>query len=311
VINCPNCGASVVAGQRFCGSCGFAFSDPPATTVIPPSAPDTYAAPGRRTLLWVLLGGAGCLSLLLLAMCAVLGLVFYASTPELSIPYPDGPPPATATAAAQTATAAAQNDQPAPSGPQAGASSGSSAGDTLLSEDFDRPNSSDFVVDEDEDLRYSFDEGGYLIEVKTEDMLVWSLAEGQYSDATTEVEVTFLDDTPVSAGGLLFHYQDQDNFYLFSVTNEGLYSLELVEDNEWNTLIDWTETEALAPTGEANRLRVEASGDQIGLYLNGQRLDLTSDGTFTDGEIALAATSFDDGGAQARFDNLVVTSDSR
>ena len=269
---------------------------------MPSIALDTYAAErGRPTLAWTLLGGAGCLIMALLVGCAGLGLAFYSGISDLDIPYPDGPPPATATAL---------SNQPTPSNLLAGPSNGASVSGMPLTENFDRPERSTFVVDENEDMRYAFDTGGYLIEIKATDTLVWSLAEGQYSDVTTEVEVSFLKDTPLSAGGLVFYYQDERNFYLFSVTSEGLYSLELVENNEWITLIDWTETDGLVPTGQANRLRLEANGDQIALFLNGTRLELTSDGTFTKGEIGLAATSFDNGGVQARFDNLMVISGS-
>jgi hypothetical protein len=45
-------------------------------------------------------------------------------------------------------------------------------------------------------------------------------------------------------------------------------------------------------------------GSTLTLFVNGQRLATAEDGTFTTGDIALTATSYEDGPTEVHFDNL-------
>jgi hypothetical protein len=71
-------------------------------------------------------------------------------------------------------------------------------------------------------------------------------------------------------------------------------------------LIDWTDSPVIEGQGKLNRLRVETEGDRIRLFINDKLLDEVSDDTFTEGSIALAVSTFDEGDAAFLFDNLVV-----
>ena len=90
------------------------------------------------------------------------------------------------------------------------------------------------------------------------------------------------------------------------VTGDGRYGLDMYVDDELTPLIDWTEAPEINTSGESNHLRVETEGDTIRLFVNDQLLDEISDDTFTEGEMALAINTFDEGDATATFDNLVV-----
>ena len=46
-------------------------------------------------------------------------------------------------------------------------------------------------------------------------------------------------------GGLIFRYVDSDNFYFFSISDDGSYRLDALVNDEWETLIDWTESELI------------------------------------------------------------------
>jgi hypothetical protein len=68
----------------------------------------------------------------------------------------------------------------------------------------------------------------------------------------------------------------------------------------------WTYSPALATGQGTNRLRVERRGDAIGLSANGQLLATARDDTYTGPRyISLAAESFEVGGVDVRFDNIV------
>jgi hypothetical protein len=145
-----------------------------------------------------------------------------------------------------------------------------------------------------------------MINVKTPKYIVWSSYNGTYGDAAVEVDATFEDGPVVSAAGLLFRYQDEDNFYCYRVSADGSYNLTLYKAGERQVLIDWTDAPEIKSQGVANHLRVEAVGDHIRLFANGTLLAEASDDTFAKGEIALAVTTFEKGGATYTFDNLIV-----
>ena len=60
-----------------------------------------------------------------------------------------------------------------------------------------------------------------------------------HGDAAISVD-TSIDGPPASAAGLIFHYQDDKNFYIYSVDGEGRYELDVYKDDKPTTLIEWT-----------------------------------------------------------------------
>ncbi len=176
----------------------------------------------------------------------------------------------------------------------------------LLKDTFDDPNRSSFTEEKNDNASYTFVDGAYAIQVKTPKYLVWSSLDGAYGDTAVEVDTTLESGPSDSAAGVMFHYQDEDNFYLFSIAGDGSYSLELYTNNKQQTLIDWTDSSAIKGQGATNRLRVETEGQRIRLFVNGALLDEISDETLSKGDIAVAVHTFAKGDAVFRFDNLIV-----
>lgn len=250
---------------------------------MPPA--ETPAPPNRRNL-WILLGSLGCLSLVLVGAC-VLGVLI--SLGNL---------------AGSTVAAPSSVVTPVSGGGIVPGDSPLAGGDVLLQDDFDNAAASGLGESEDDSSRYAYESGAYVIEVKEPETIVWARVSGSYGDARTSVETNIPAGADVSSAGLIFHYQDENNFYLFSISNDGYYALELLQDNEWTVLIDWTPSDAVSET--SNSMRVETSGDRIVLYVNDELLEETSDSTFSEGEVALAVTSLKDSTALVEFDNLLI-----
>jgi zinc-ribbon domain len=187
--------------------------------------------------------------------------------------------------------------------PTAAASGGSAV---LYKQTFDSA-SSDFDEDETVNASYKFVDGAYSVSAKKPNLIVWQKIKGDYGNAAISLDTT-IDGPGESAAGLLFHYQDDKNFYLFTVTGDGRYSLDMYKDDNLTTLIEWTESSAINKVGELNSLRVETVGDSIRLYANDKLLDEISDGTFKRGKAAIAINTFDDPKLTVTFDNLVIRS---
>lgn len=186
-------------------------------------------------------------------------------------------------------------------------------GEPFLFDDFSSREDSLLDVGQNTVSRYSFKDGEYLMTGKTAGLLIWSMLEGDYGherDLAVEVEATMRESN--IAAGIIFRYQNESNFYLFNIANNGFYDLELVQDGVWTSLIDWTPTPAMVAQPEqaseptTNTLRVELRGPEIALFVNNTWLETTIDSTFAHGNIALVVNTFDEEDVTIRFDNLAV-----
>ncbi len=183
----------------------------------------------------------------------------------------------------------------------------------FLVDDFSNAAQSMVQAGEHAYTRYVFAEGTYDIHARQAEMFVWSLVAGEYTrlrDLAVQVEAHATGNE--SACGIVFRYQDDAHFYLFQVANNGFYSLELVQDGSWETLIGWTPSQAITtpadtPDGRAiNTLRVEMAGKYITLMVNDVPLETTVDSSLSYGKIALAVNSFAEREVLATFDNLAL-----
>jgi hypothetical protein len=246
-----------------------------------PSTTGMTAQRSNNWLVWGLVGGGGCLLLIFIVTCVaiLLSISMFNTVSEDLI-------------------------STSPTTGSSGAVAPVTDGQVLFRDDFEDPQASNLGESEDRSSRYAYDQGNYVIEVKQSEMLVWALVEGTYRDVVIETSYSVPANSANVAAGLIFHYQDSNNFYLFSVSNDGYYALELLKDDQWVTLIDWTKHNVI--NAAKNRLRVVLNGDEITLFVNDRQLEKTRDPTFTSGEIGLAVTSFDKAGAIVRYDEITI-----
>ena len=246
-----------------------------------PSTTGMTAQRSNNWLVWGLVGGGGCLLLIFIVTCVaiLLSISMFNTVSEDLI-------------------------STSPTTGSSGAVAPVTDGQVLFRDDFEDPQASNLGEREDRSSRYAYEQGGYVIEVKKSETLAWALVEGTYRDVVIETSYSIPQNSAEVAAGLIFHYQDSNNFYLFSVSNDGYYALELLKDDQWVTLIDWTKHNVI--NAAKNRLRVVLNGDEITLFVNDRQLEKTRDPTFTSGEIGLAVTSFDKAGAIVRYDEITI-----
>lgn len=270
------------------------LAESPETDTESAPAMSVNQRPSRQ--IWAASAGIGCLSLATILVCAILA-VFWQQPSIQSLP--------TADAAAPSVVAAAT--KPALSASAAAETAEALNAVILLEDDFSDPARSGLETGQDDVSRYAFENGQYAIEVLAPDLIVWSRIEGRYANLAVEVEATLNRGPQRTASGIIFRYQDDRNFYLFSVANDGFYNLEVIENGAWTTLIDWTPSDSIASEHQPNVLRVQTVGDHITLTINDIRLEETMDSAFSEGQIALVVSTFDKGGASIAFDNLKIT----
>jgi hypothetical protein len=263
----------------------------------PPSG--APAQPVNNKTLWWIVGGGSCLAIIVVGACVALGVLTLLGSRTA-----DSPPSVVTTTSPGSGGGIVPTTSPGGGG-IVPLDSPITGGAVLLRENFDQPASSVVSSSDNEFARYSFEDGRFAITLKAPERIAWTMVGGPYDNVRINIDTQVSPDDPVAAAGLIFNHQDDDNFYLFSVASDGFYSLEVLVEDEWFVLIDWTPSDLINEVN--NRMGVTTNGDRIALYINDRLLEETRDGTFVGGDAGIALTSFDGAPTTVRFDNLVIT----
>jgi hypothetical protein len=124
------------------------------------------------------------------------------------------------------------------------------------------------------------------------------------SDFYLIVDAKRVSGTQSSLYGLLFRRLDRNNFYLFQINDDQYFAFELLDQDEWTTLIDWTKTSAIHP-GEVNQLAVRGEGSHFEFFINDEFVGEADDSEFSSGTVGLVI-GFPNAGDRAvfEFDNF-------
>jgi hypothetical protein len=98
----------------------------------------------------------------------------------------------------------------------------------------------------------------------------------------------------------------KNNFYSFTMTNNGRYKVSKWRDGEKITLLEGS-SDAINTVGDVNSIHVETNGPSMRIFVNNQFLGNVSDAGYVSGDIAVTAqkpqgTEF----FEARCDNVIV-----
>jgi len=133
----------------------------------------------------------------------------------------------------------------------------------------------------------------------------------QYDNVLILLEATLeATSAPSSAYGIVFRYQDLDNYNVFAVDGAGRFSLWVRERGVWRELRGaaegaWSRDESVRPIGESNRLTLEVRGSSFAAYVNSRPVARVSDATLTPGRVGIYLAS-DDGPATVLVDEYRV-----
>jgi hypothetical protein len=103
---------------------------------------------------------------------------------------------------------------------------------------------------------------------------------------------------------LLFHESDYNNFYLFEISSEKKFAVSQLVNNEWQTPIPWSDSDAIIPF-ETNHIEVIGEDGTFYFYINGRQVGsyVESEATVGSSGVAVALYNKDDTG-QFTFDNF-------
>ncbi len=191
---------------------------------------------------------------------------------------------------------------PAPAAPQA---SPAPTEAPTFADDFDQPDSG-WAQEIGDDYEMGYFEGQYRILVKKKNTVAWSTLGQSFTDFITVVEARQAGGPNNNGYGLIYRYQDKDNFYYFRISGNGFYSAAKMVDGKWKKLVGWTKSPHINKGQGTNHLKLICRGRYMSFYVNGKHLFEWWDSTFAQGDIGLAAGTYDEAGVMIYFDNLEV-----
>lgn len=102
--------------------------------------------------------------------------------------------------------------------------------------------------------------------------------------------------------GIVFRYQDDNNFYAFVISGKGYFGVYKRANGEYVPLVDFQPSPAIQTGQGSNILQVVVKGENMWFLVNDQELVNLTDSTFRTGRIGFYATP----GLHVRFDNAEV-----
>lgn len=179
-----------------------------------------------------------------------------------------------------------------------------------FADDFSDPESG-FGSGEKDTAVWGYEAGQYFVNTTKEDYMFYILPD-DFTIAAQDVVITMdaikkSGVNPVSAD-LICRYQDDDNFYDFSVWFDGYYMISKYADGGWESLAGGQEPDPAVNVGNTtNYIEASCIGNTLTLTVNGQMVAQVEDDSFLFGEVGFAAST-DDGIPEAKiyFDNYYV-----
>jgi pSer/pThr/pTyr-binding forkhead associated (FHA) protein len=146
----------------------------------------------------------------------------------------------------------------------------------------------------------------YYVEITTSNLVAWGLANRSVADFLLRVDAAQEAGPNNNGYGVLFRFQDRNNFYRFDISGDGFFLLSKFHDGEWVTLVPWTASSAINVGQATNRLDVEAIGSQISVYANDTLLAQVEDDTFSEGSFGFFASTFSEPNLTISFDDITL-----
>jgi hypothetical protein len=180
--------------------------------------------------------------------------------------------------------------------------------DILFQDDFS-DNTGDWYTYIDDNGITDYESEGFRIHINEPNAYHWTNPSKKFTDTRIEVEATKLSGPEGNDFGIICRYQDDNNFYFFTISSDGYFAIAKLVDGV-ETLIGKEELgfdEVTINSGETtNLIRADCKGSSLTLYANGKQLSKVQDTEFTSGDIGLIASTYEESGTDILFDNLIV-----
>ncbi|MFP4489830.1 MAG: tetratricopeptide repeat protein [Spirochaetaceae bacterium] len=170
---------------------------------------------------------------------------------------------------------------------------------------FTHPKKARFKTEEGEKHRVRIERGYLSLELNSANLFAWSLnPRYRYRNFVMDLSFSFGSENGHSAGGALFRYVSEENYYYALLSNRGYFRFDVVFNGNPIPLIPWMKVEVPEPEetdefGEIT-LRIIAHETAFAFFVNGEWIAELNDEMIDAGYVAFAGQNYGEGDA-ARF----------
>ena len=181
------------------------------------------------------------------------------------------------------------------------------AQDVLFKDDFSSTLSG-WEVGEYETGSVGYEMGRYFVIAIGEGETMWGVANQSFSDLIIEVETQQVQAGPGNDNdyGVGCRLQPNGDGYYLLISGDGYYAIFVATEDGFAPLVDFTASDVIRTGNADNHIKAVCDGPHLELFVNGRHLASSEDDTFTSGDIALTATSYEEARTEIHFDDLVV-----
>jgi hypothetical protein len=153
--------------------------------------------------------------------------------------------------------------------------------------------------------------GEYVV-TATEPAFYLSSVAGEFLwDMHIETTIRNVGEATDHAFGVICNYQDTNNHYFLGIGADGYYAIVLVQDGVTQRLSSdedvWVFSDDIPQNASSYQLGADCADGRLALYVNGEEIAAVNDSTFVSGDVGVFVATFEQGNAEVRFDNFVVT----
>jgi len=154
-----------------------------------------------------------------------------------------------------------------------------------------------------------YGDGFYFVTAQAAGILEYGAAQRNFSDITIDVDTTqvLAPANDNNGYGVMCRVQPNGDGYLLRISGDGFASIVIGADDDFTALADWVTTDAVVQGNAVNHIQALCDGSHLALYVNGELVVETDDDTFSSGDIAMTASTYEDEPTEIHFDNVEVS----
>lgn len=159
---------------------------------------------------------------------------------------------------------------------------------------------------DDSDVAYRYRDGSYIIDVKSSNYIRPITGGEDLEDVIVEIDARVEQSSGDGEFGLICRYKDDNNMYMFEVTQDGYYAIYRMLNGTWSPLVDYTYSDLVASLTSAN-VQAACIDNSLSLAIEGKVLAEAQDNSIKSGDYGFFAGTFSNSNHVISFDNLKVS----
>lgn len=181
------------------------------------------------------------------------------------------------------------------------------SGDVLFQDSFSRPISG-WDRTATQTFTADYRDGVYAVNVLEPSTDVWVTPGLSFRDVRILVLGQKTAGSDDNLFGIVCRYQNERNFYFFSISSDGFAGIGINKDGRRRILTGDTllPTSAIRPGEQPNHIRADCIGYQLALYVNGRLIGQAQAAEWSGGQVGLLVGTYDEPGVEIVFDNFSV-----